>query len=68
MSDPADRKDAAMRRYLFPLILGLAGCAILLSLGTWQLRRLAWKQEILAQIEARIGDTPVCLLYTSRCV
>jgi len=61
LSDPADRKDAAMRRYLFPLILGLAGCAILLSLGTWQLRRLAWKQEILAQIEARIGDTPVDL-------
>ncbi len=47
-----------MRRYLFPLILGVAGCAILLSLGIWQLQRLAWKEEILARIEDRIKDAP----------
>ena len=33
-----------MKRYIFPLILGLGGCAILLSLGFWQLRRLEWKE------------------------
>ncbi|MCX8508314.1 MAG: SURF1 family protein [Rhodobacteraceae bacterium] len=50
-----------MRRYLFPLILGLAGCAVLLSLGSWQLRRLAWKEDLLAAINARIGSAPVAL-------
>jgi surfeit locus 1 family protein len=48
-----------MRRILFPLILGLGGIAVLLALGFWQLRRLEWKEEILANITARIGDTPV---------
>ncbi len=50
-----------MRRMLFPVILGLGGIAILLSLGTWQLRRLEWKQAILASIEARITAAPVAL-------
>ncbi|TDK48058.1 SURF1 family protein [Antarcticimicrobium luteum] len=50
-----------MRRFLFLLIFGLAGMAILLSLGTWQVRRLAWKQAVLAEIEARIGADPVAL-------
>ncbi len=46
-----------MRRYLFPVILGVVGCAILLSLGFWQLRRLEWKQVMLAEIQTRI-DAP----------
>lgn len=44
-----------MKRYIFPLILGLGGCAILLSLGFWQLRRLEWKETMLAKIEAQIA-------------
>lgn len=44
-----------MRRYLFPAILGLVGVAILLSLGFWQLRRLEWKEALLAGIEAGIA-------------
>jgi surfeit locus 1 family protein len=48
-----------MRRYLFPLILGLGGIAILMSLGLWQLRRLDWKEGVIAAIEARIGAEPV---------
>jgi len=47
-----------MRRYAFPLILGLVGVAILLSLGFWQLRRLEWKQAMLAEITAVIGGAP----------
>ncbi len=43
-----------MRRYLFPLFLGLGGIAILINLGLWQVRRLAWKEALLAAIEARI--------------
>lgn len=47
-----------MRRYVFPLLLGLIGCAILVSLGVWQIERLHWKQAMLAAIEARIGADP----------
>lgn len=43
-----------MRRYLFPALLGLFGVAILLSLGIWQVQRLAWKQAMLAEIQAGI--------------
>ena len=50
-----------MRRYIFPVLLGLGGIAILLSLGFWQLRRLEWKQAILAGIEAKIAAAPVAL-------
>ncbi|WP_134679792.1 SURF1 family protein [Paracoccus ravus] len=50
-----------MRRYLFPLISGLLGCAILISLGLWQLDRLKWKQAMIEQIENRIAAAPVPL-------
>ena len=50
-----------MRRIVFPLILGLGGIAILMSLGFWQLRRLEWKEAMLAEIDARIGAAPVDL-------
>jgi len=48
-----------VRRYIFPLILGLGGCAILISLGVWQIKRLAWKEALLAAIDAKIHDAPV---------
>ena len=47
-----------MRRLIFPIVLGLGGCAILMSLGLWQLDRLAWKMGVIRQIEARIGAEP----------
>ncbi|MBQ0806295.1 MULTISPECIES: SURF1 family protein [unclassified Sulfitobacter] len=50
-----------MRRTLFLLIIGLGGAAILISLGVWQVQRLAWKQAIIADINARIIATPVAL-------
>ena len=50
-----------MRRYLFPLIVGVLGCAILISLGTWQLRRMDWKEGMIAQIQSRIHSPPVAL-------
>ncbi len=50
-----------MRRYLSALILGAGGVAILMSLGIWQVRRLTWKEGVIAAIEARIGDEPVPL-------
>lgn len=50
-----------MRRFLFFIIFGVAGLSVLLALGSWQLRRLAWKEDILAEIEARIAAEPVAL-------
>ncbi|GHC71523.1 SURF1 family protein [Limoniibacter endophyticus] len=35
--------------------------AALLSLGTWQVQRLAWKEGLLANIQARTSDTPASL-------
>ncbi|MGJ8586052.1 MAG: SURF1 family protein [Marinosulfonomonas sp.] len=49
------------RQMAGPLIVGIIGVAILLSLGKWQLDRLAWKQGILADITARIEQAPVDL-------
>lgn len=50
-----------MRRYLFPLILGLLGCAALIWLGVWQLQRMAWKEAMLAEIQSRIESPAVPL-------
>ena len=50
-----------MRRIVFPLILGVAGVATLLSLGFWQLGRLGWKQAMLAEITAQITAEPQAL-------
>lgn len=50
-----------MGRLAFLLIFGLTGCAILVSLGNWQVRRLAWKEAALLEIETRIAADPVAL-------
>ncbi|MFN4061620.1 MAG: SURF1 family protein [Paracoccus hibiscisoli] len=50
-----------MRRFLFPLILGIVGCAVLIQLGLWQLARADWKEGMLDQITAGIQADPVPL-------
>ena len=43
-------------------LLGLAGvllCGLFLSLGSWQLQRLAWKNDLVARVEARVNAAPV---------
>ncbi len=50
-----------MRRLLFLMTFGLMGAGILISLGVWQVQRLAWKQDLLARIEAQINAAPVSL-------
>lgn len=50
-----------MKRLVFLLTFGLGGAAILISLGVWQVQRLAWKQGVIADIEARIDADPVSL-------
>ncbi len=43
------------------LSLGLVALLILLGLGTWQVERLAWKQNLIATIDSRIAAPPVPL-------
>ena len=50
-----------MRSALFLIFVGLGGAAILIALGTWQVQRLAWKQGVIADIDARIVAKPVAL-------
>lgn len=50
-----------MRRYVFPVLMGVVGVAILMSLGFWQLRRMEEKRVYLDAIEARISNTPIPL-------
>jgi surfeit locus 1 family protein len=50
-----------MRRYVFPVLMGVVGVAILMSLGFWQLRRMEEKRAYLATVEARISDAPIPL-------
>lgn len=50
-----------LKRLIFPIILGVGGTAILLKLCFWQIDRLAWKEDMLAQIDGRIGGAPMAL-------
>ena len=42
-------------------IAALIALAILLSLGTWQLQRLAWKQDLISRMQERAQSAPVSL-------
>jgi surfeit locus 1 family protein len=47
------------RRATFLMAVGsLLTLAILLALGTWQVNRLAWKEELIATIEERVKAEP----------
>ncbi|MFS8145400.1 SURF1 family protein [Rhizobium sp. BR 249] len=58
-----DIEHAALRRRL-PVVTGilvLIALAILISLGTWQVQRLYWKEGLLADIATRQAAAPVPL-------
>jgi surfeit locus 1 family protein len=50
-----------LRNTIFAVVLGLAGAGVLISLGVWQIQRLAWKEGIIAGAEAMIAADPVPL-------
>jgi len=53
-----------LRKIFFPILFGIAGCAVLIALGTWQVQRLAWKEDILANIDARLAQAPTAIDLT----
>jgi surfeit locus 1 family protein len=44
---------------VWPVALALPALAILLGLGTWQMQRKAWKEDLIAQITARVHQPPI---------
>ncbi|MEZ5825444.1 MAG: SURF1 family protein [Geminicoccaceae bacterium] len=42
-------------------LLSLAAFAVLVSLGTWQVQRLFWKEELIGSIKAGLAEPPVDL-------
>ncbi len=50
-----------IRELLWFTAFTLAGLAILIGLGVWQLQRLQWKEGLIAQIEARSHGEPITL-------
>lgn len=50
-----------LRLLLWPTLATLAALAVLLSLGTWQLARRTWKEQLIETIKARIGADPIAL-------
>lgn len=55
MSPPAQRRSP---RWLLAVLVCFS-MAILLSLGTWQVKRLHWKEQLLADMEQRRHAAPV---------
>jgi surfeit locus 1 family protein len=48
-----------IRRLMAPAIATLAALAVLISLGVWQVHRLAWKEALIARVSERIHSEPV---------
>ena len=50
------------KKNIFPIMFGLIGVTVLLSLAVWQMQRLEWKQDIISKIEERLSGEPLSLI------
>lgn len=50
-----------MRQFLFVTLIATCGFAVLMSLGFWQLRRLEWKEALIAEADRMMELAPVPL-------
>ncbi len=46
------------RSLVAPALASLIGIAVLVGLGVWQLKRLAWKEALIAEMDARVHAPP----------
>jgi surfeit locus 1 family protein len=49
------------RRVILPAIVIVAALGVLIALGTWQLERKAWKEELIATLASRLSAPPAHL-------
>ncbi len=54
-------KILLVKKLFFPVCLGLFGITILCMLGTWQLNRLAWKNNLISEVSKSISMKPQTL-------
>lgn len=52
---------SAARGMVVPAAFTVAGLAVLIGLGTWQLERKAWKERLIATLAERVAAPPVAL-------
>lgn len=55
---------ARLRGLIVPAVLTLAALVVLVSLGNWQVRRLAWKEDLIARTTERPTSAPLDLRQT----
>lgn len=58
MTNAGQARTASWRGLILPGIVTLIALAILVSLGAWQLRRLEWKDGLIARMQSRIHAEP----------
>ena len=58
---PKDPDARAVRALIVPGILVLVAFVVLVALGNWQMRRLAWKEALIARVDTRIDAAAVPL-------
>jgi surfeit locus 1 family protein len=49
----------ALRGLILPALATLVALAVLISLGNWQMRRLAWKEDLIARVAERLSLPPI---------
>lgn len=60
---PTDTIETAplWRRLLWPGIFSVIALSVLVSLGTWQVQRMSWKEDLITNVSARLVSEPVAL-------
>lgn len=59
----AQRRPSSFKRWGM-IVTGIVGVAVLVGLCIWQVQRLAWKEGVIAQLEARLAEPPKALPET----
>lgn len=59
---------ASVRFHFRPVltIVSAIALAVLIALGSWQVRRLEWKRDLIAQVEARVNAEPIAFAEALR--